>query len=64
MNSIEIVQHQAVRFIAGLKGRESVTDAKEKLLLEPLEQRRKNQRLAFLMRILSEEGKHSTLHCL
>ena len=61
VNSIEMVQHQAVRFIAGLKGRESVTDAKEKLLLEPLEQRRKNQRLALLMRILSEEGKRTAL---
>ena len=61
VNSIEMVQHQAVGFIETLKGRASVSEAKERLGLEPLEKRRRNQRLALLMRILSEEGRHTAL---
>ena len=41
---LENVQRRAVRFIAGLKGRESISEAREILGLEVLELRRKNFR--------------------
>jgi len=37
--SLEILQHRAVRFIAGLEGQESVTEACSQLGLQPLKQR-------------------------
>ena len=51
----------AVRFIKNLKGRDSVTAAREDLQLLPLTDRRKNHRISLLMRILSDEGRHSAL---
>jgi len=38
IESLEMFQHSAVRFIAGLKGRESVTEACFQLGLQPLKQ--------------------------
>ena len=52
---------QAVRFIAGIKGRDGVEDAKTKLGLIPLHKRRRDQRLRPLMRILAKEERHSSL---
>ena len=60
-NALEMVQNQATRFISNLKGREGVTDAKEKLGLKPLQERRQSQRLSLLMRILSKEESHPAL---
>ena len=59
--SIEMVQNQAVRFILNLKGRDSVSEAAEKLALSSLEARRKNQRFSLLMRILAVGDKHTAL---
>lgn len=61
IHDIEMVQNRAVRFISGLKGRESVSDARCELGLLPLQARRKNHRLTLLTRILQSEATHSTL---
>ena len=57
---IEQLQNQAARFIAGIKGRDGVKDAKTRLGLIPLHKRR-NQRLRLLMRIPAKEEHHSSL---
>lgn len=59
--NIDMVQNRAVRFIKNLKGRESVTDARLKLGLPSLQDRRKTHRLSLLMRILSDEERHDVL---
>jgi len=41
IESLEVLQRRAVRFIAGIKGRESVTEACSQLGLQPLKQRRR-----------------------
>ena len=61
IESLEMLQHRAVRFIARLRGRESVTGACSELGLQPLKQRRKNHRLSLLIKILQDEERHSTL---
>ena len=58
---LEQVQNQAVRFIAGLKGTRGIGEAMAKLGLPSLQQRRKQQRLQLLMRILSREDTHPAL---
>jgi len=55
-----MLQHRAVRFIAELKGQESVTEACSQLGLQPLKQRPRTHRLTLLMKILQEE-QHSIL---
>ena len=60
ISDIEQLQNQAVQFIAGIKGRDGVEDAKTKLGLIPLHKRRRDQRLRLLMRILAKEH-HSSL---
>ena len=57
----EQLQDQAVRFIAGIKGRDGVEDAKTRLGLIPLHNRRRDQRLRLLMRILAKEEHCSSL---
>ena len=47
IESLEMLQHRAVRFIARLRGRESVTGACSELGLQPLKQRRKNHDYLF-----------------
>jgi len=49
---IENVQWKAVRFISNLRGRESVSGARQWLGLIPLADRRKNHRITLLLRIL------------
>ena len=61
ITGLEQVQNQAVRFIAGLKGTRGISEAMAKLGLPPLQQRRKQQRLQLLMRILSGEDTHPAL---
>ena len=58
---MRMLQYRAVRFIARLRGRESVTEACSELGLQPLKQRRRNHRLSFLMKILQDEERHLTL---
>ena len=62
ISDIEQLQDQAVRFIAGIKGRDGVKNAKTRLGLIPLHKRKKDQRLRLLMRILfAKEEHHSSL---
>ena len=49
---LEMVQNKAVRFVSNSKGREGVTDEKERLGLEPLQERRKMQRIKTLHNIM------------
>ena len=59
---IEQPQDQAVRFIAGIKRRGGVEDARTRLGLIPLHnKRRRDQRLRLLIRILAKEEHHSSL---
>ena len=57
----EMVQHNAIRFISTLKGRDSVTSAREKLELETLADRRTKIRHALLLRLLSHEENNKSL---
>ena len=61
ISDIEQFQDQAVRFIAGIKGRDGVEDAKTRLGLILLHKRRRAQRLRLLMRILAKKEHHSSL---
>ena len=55
------LQDQAVWFIAGIKGRDGVEDAKTRLGLTPLHKGKRDQRLRLLMRILAKEKHHCSL---
>ena len=61
ISNIEQLEDQAVQFIAGTKGRDGVIDAETRLGLIPLRQRRRNQWLRLLMRILARKEHHSSL---
>ena len=61
INDLEMVQNQATRFIADLKGTRGISEAMEKLGIVPLQQRRQQQRMRLLMRILSKEEDHPAL---
>ena len=61
LTSLELVQNQAIRFIAGIKGTKGISDAMEKLDILQIQQRRQQQRLRLLMRILSREEVYSAL---
>jgi len=56
-----MVQHKAIRFITGLRGIFSVTDAREKLGLQTLETRRRDSRLRLMLNILVNEKLHDPL---
>ena len=56
-----MVQHRAIRFISTLKGKESVTEARKKLKLETLADRRTKIRHALLLRLLSHEENNESL---
>jgi len=58
---IESVQKKAIRYIKNIKGRHGLTEAQTQLQLQTLKERRKAHRISLLMRILSDENKHSTL---
>ena len=60
-HDIEMVQNNAIRFISKLKGRDSITEARGKLNLQTLCERRQNSRRSLLMRLLSSEENHSSL---
>lgn len=61
IDSIENIQRRAVRFISALKGRESVSDARDELSLPTLARRRQNHRVALLHKVLQNEEKHNVL---
>ena len=60
-HDIEKVQQKAIRFISNLKGRDSVTDARDKLSLDTLSDRRSKIRQNLLFRLLSKEEQHNSL---
>ena len=55
ISDIKQFQDQAVRFIAGIKGRDGAEDAKTRLGLFALHKKRRDQQLRLLMRILAKE---------
>lgn len=59
--SLEAVQRRAVRFISGLKGRRSVTEARIFIDLELLELRRKHARMSLMLKILSDDCHESLI---
>ena len=61
IEAIEKVQNMAIRFIKSLKGRDSISKAREELQLLPLKDRRRSHRLALLIKLLSDEEKHRAL---
>ena len=61
VQDIEMVQNKAIRYISGIKGRESITAAREKLRLSTLTDRRMKIRHLLLHRILSKEENHNAL---
>jgi len=61
IDSLEMIQNRAARFISRIRGRESITEAKAELGLQLLQDRRRNHRLALLMKILEDEDRHSAL---
>ena len=58
---LEMVQRRAVRFICGLKGVCSVTEARESLLLDSLEDRRKEKRKRLFCRIVAGDTSDNCL---
>ena len=58
---IEQVQNNAIWFIAKLKGRDSITAARDKLNLEILANRRFKLRHKLLLQLLSNEKNHASL---
>lgn len=61
VESLEMVQKRAVRFISGLKGVVSISDETQKIGLDTLESRRKNSRMLTLLKILENEALHPIL---
>ena len=59
MDQLERVQRQAIRFVCGPRGVESVTEARESLGVATLKER-KQTRLKLIVQILNDDG-HSTL---
>lgn len=60
VDKLEMIQRRAVRFIAGLKGRDGVSAAREALGLELLQNRRKTSRTKLLLQII-DNSVHSSL---
>ena len=59
ITSLENVQRRAVRFISDLRGKRSVTEARQFLDLELLEARRKSARMTLMLEILAD-SRHSS----
>ena len=60
-HDIEMVQHNAVKFISTLKDRDSTTSALEGLNLETLAARRGKTRHSLLLKVLENEENHKLL---
>ena len=56
-----MVQNSVIRYICKLKGRDSVTEAQEKLDIQTLGERRQTSRRNLLLRLLSSEENHGPL---
>jgi len=61
IKDIEQVQNNAIKFIDKLKGRDSITAARDKLNLETLADIRFKLRHELLLRLLSNEENHASL---
>ena len=61
INSIEMGQHKAIRFICNLKSRESISAAANRLEINALKERLEGNRHGLLLRILSRETNHQVL---
>ncbi|XP_067930519.1 uncharacterized protein [Watersipora subatra] len=61
VQDIEMVQNTAIRYIANIKGRESITAAREKLEIDTLADRHMKIRHTLLYRILSNGENHNAL---
>ena len=61
INSIEMVQHKAIRFICNLKGREIISAAANKLKINTLKERRKGNRHSLLQIRSKEDNNHQAL---
>ena len=61
-HDLEMVQHNAVRFISKFKGRESITSALKGLNLETLAARRGKTRHSLLLKLLANEKNHNSLN--
>ena len=61
MERLEMVQRRAVRFICNLKGVCCVTEARESLLLDSLENRRRESRKTLLCRIIASDTSSEAL---
>ena len=59
--NIKMVQHRAIRYISKIKGRRSITEARNKLELEMLAHRRAKIRHTLLLRILSKQKNDQSL---
>ena len=60
IHDIELVQNSSIRFISNQRGRtDSVSEARNPLQLQSLENRRKNHRLCFLRQIHQNNDEHS-----
>jgi hypothetical protein len=60
-HDLEMIQNNAIRFICKIKGRESITTARDKLHIQTLSDRRKNSRQTLLLRLLSSDNNHGPL---
>ena len=60
-HDIVMVQHNAVRFISGFYGRDSITSALENLDLETLVARRRKTNHSLLLKFLANEENHNFL---
>ena len=60
-NDIEMAQHNAIRFIFGLEGRDGITSALESFELETLAARRGKTRHSLLPKLLTNKKNHNLL---
>ena len=60
-HDIEMAQHNVVRYISRLKGRDSITSAFESLNLKNLAARRGKTRHSLLLKLLTNEENHNSL---
>ena len=64
ITSLEDTQRKAVRFICGIRGRQSVTEARVWLKLNLLETRRETARMNLMMQILTNQKHDALIQCL
>ena len=63
ITSLEDIQRKGVRFISGIRGRQSVTEARVCLKLDLLETRRKTALMNLMMQILTNQKHDALIQC-